>query len=133
MFTYEQNAVSFFIFFLLFLCTYPIFCTLVQISPILYGILHGLGCPHGIGLPAVQNQVAQERLVEGKGTHAIDTHAVVNEFDDGICVAAPYDWDLVGVVLELCRGKESDMLCSMRKAHLWILMCIDLKPLVNIV
>ena len=83
---------------------YPVDRPLVQISTIIYGVLYGLGSPHWIGHPAEQDQVAQERLVEGKGAHGVDTHATVDEFNDGIRVAAPYDPDLIVVVLELCTG-----------------------------
>ena len=93
--------------------TYPILGPFVQICPILYGVLHGLGCPHGICRPAVQDEVAQERLLEGYGAHTVDTHAAVNQIDDGICVAAPDDRHLVVVVRELCTGLDvANMYCD---------------------
>ena len=52
--------------------SYPILCPLVQVSSVVYGVLHGLFGPHGVGLPGVQDQVGQEGLVEGSWAHAVD-------------------------------------------------------------
>ena len=43
----------------------PVLSPLVQIGPVLDGVLEGLVRPHGVGGPGVQDQVAEERLVEG--------------------------------------------------------------------
>ena len=98
--------------------TYPVLGPSVQICPVLYGVLHGLGGPHGIGRPAVQDEIAQEGLLEGYGAHAVDTHAAVNQIDDGICVAAPDDRHLVVVVLEH----------YIRGGHMYCDKNIDLDP-----
>ena len=45
--------------------TCPILSPLVQIGPVLDGVLQGLVRPHGVGGPGVQDQVAEELLVEG--------------------------------------------------------------------
>ena len=45
----------------------PILSPLVQIGPVLDGVLEGLVRPHGVGRPGVQDEVAEERLVEEQG------------------------------------------------------------------
>ena len=86
--------------------TYPIFGPSVHISPILNGKLHGLGCPHGIVLPSIHNQVVEEWLVVGEGAEAVDTHAILKEFHDFIKVTFPYDRHLFVVALELCTEQR---------------------------
>ena len=96
---------------------------LVQIGPVLDGVLEGLVRPHGVGRPGVQDEVAEERLVEGGwllniyiinyyliiylveggGAHAVDAHAAVDHVDDGVRVTATDDGHLVVVVLQHCE------------------------------